>query len=451
MRQRRAGATRGNPRPRAGRAVDVHVDHTGATGARRLDGLLERGEEAGRIVDGAQTHRAQRAGHRHEIDLGILDPPADAPRCRPSGRGGARPGPGGARRCGKTGCCTRRTSTGCGVRRGPQRGVAHQEVAVTQHRHREAPRTAERESGTDGDPGARADPTAAVVSDEVERVAEVRRARLPGEGQAREADLGAGERGRDHAPTSAIGSAPALGSAAGRGSSTTGTARVVGAPRSGRASSSACTPASVSHRSVRSHTAAAHRGPDFRPGGCARRTTPRSPARARDRRRTPAGAVHRGRASRMRRSRRRPGAGHVAAPETSRANGGIGCNAVVGGERSRDADVGQHRCAQPFGQRDARVPVVGASRGTTDEQHRTRGVPEHVDCRGDRFGRRSARCREERGARRGARTKDRALLPAARRPGSRRRVPAVRAARAARHGATTPPPPPASPAGRPTW
>ena len=71
------------------------------------------------------------------------------------------------------------------VRRGPHRGVAHQEVAVAAEADRHAAGAFERERRADRDAGPRADAAAAVEADVVERMAEVRVRAVPAERQPR--------------------------------------------------------------------------------------------------------------------------------------------------------------------------------------------------------------------------------------------------------------------------
>ena len=65
------------------------------------------------------------------------------------------------------------------VRSGPERGGAHQEIAVTHDRDREPAARLQRERRAHGDAGPRADSTAALRADVIERMAEVAVSAVP--------------------------------------------------------------------------------------------------------------------------------------------------------------------------------------------------------------------------------------------------------------------------------
>jgi hypothetical protein len=79
------------------------------------------------------------------------------------------------------------------MHRGPQRGDAHQEIAVAADRDRQPPGALERQRRADRNAGAAADAAAAVGADIVERMAE-RPVRLPGQRQMRIGDRPLAER-----------------------------------------------------------------------------------------------------------------------------------------------------------------------------------------------------------------------------------------------------------------
>ena len=72
------------------------------------------------------------------------------------------------------------------MHRGPDRGIAHHEIAVAADRHCQTARAFERQRGADRNARSAADAAAAVGTEEVERMAEDPPAVLPGDRQVRE-------------------------------------------------------------------------------------------------------------------------------------------------------------------------------------------------------------------------------------------------------------------------
>src|SRR5262249_15606925 len=73
----------------------------------------------------------------------------------------------------------------------PQRGDAHEVIAIAEERDRDPARPLKRERGADRDAGARTDAGAAITAEVVERMAKIPRLARPTGRQAREADIDA--------------------------------------------------------------------------------------------------------------------------------------------------------------------------------------------------------------------------------------------------------------------
>ena len=161
----------------------MDIDNTHFAGADRGDGFVEGGREPARIVDRADADPALSAGHRGEVDVGIADRLAD-----PAVFG--RPAALARDPLLVQLVIEERAVVGehdqqrdAVAHRRPQRGDAHQEIAVAEHRDRQALAVAQRQSRADRHARPRSDAAAAIGAEKVERVPEIPQMLAPAERQ----------------------------------------------------------------------------------------------------------------------------------------------------------------------------------------------------------------------------------------------------------------------------
>ena len=182
-------AVEGSGHGRSIARFDPHIDHCDIAAFDRGDCGFQRRRKLALAVHRTEALRALRARHRGEIDIGIGDALADpAVLDRPVAHAGdallmqfvveegAVVG-------------NHHQQRNAVMRRGPERGDAHQIVAVAADRDRQPAGAFQRERRADRNAGAAADAAAAVGAEIVERMAERPPGAVPGQRQMREGDI----------------------------------------------------------------------------------------------------------------------------------------------------------------------------------------------------------------------------------------------------------------------